>query len=110
MLRNLLGNALKYSETEPHVSVSAEASPSRCWISVEDNGIGIPKDQHEAVFDAFTRLHTRQHYDGTGIGLALCKRLVARMGGDIVVESEPGLGSRFSFPVPRAPLDALDAG
>ena len=103
-LTNLLTNALKFVPpgVAPRVTVRAEEFDSRVRIYVEDNGIGIPPDQHERIFGIFERLHSDQTYPGTGIGLAIVQKSVERMGGRVGVESEPGKGSRFWFELPRA--------
>ena len=102
LFQNLLANALKFrSEEVPRVHVSAR-DEGRDWVfAVRDNGIGIDRQYAERVFVVFQRLHTRRDYPGTGIGLALCKRIVERHGGRIWFESEPGKGSTFSFTVPK---------
>ncbi|AHF99643.1 histidine kinase [Halostagnicola larsenii XH-48] len=101
VFQNLLSNALEYSEDEPpRVTVSASRDDSMWIVSVQDNGIGIPRESQEDIFEVFERLHTREEHAGTGIGLALCKRVVERHGGDIWVESEPGEGSTFSVSLP----------
>ncbi|WP_161625003.1 PAS domain S-box protein [Paramagnetospirillum caucaseum] len=99
LFQNLIGNALKYRSPErpPRVTVSAESGP-RGWVfSVADNGIGIEPAYFDRIFLVFQRLHTREHYDGTGIGLAICKKIIERHGGRIWVESEAGRGSVFRF-------------
>ncbi|HEX4228961.1 MAG TPA: ATP-binding protein [Bryobacteraceae bacterium] len=101
LFQNLISNALKYrGSQQPRVFISAQKSIGGWTFSVEDNGIGIAKRYHEQIFDVFKRLHGRQ-YEGTGIGLALCKRIVEHYRGRIWVNSEPGIGSRFSFTLPR---------
>jgi light-regulated signal transduction histidine kinase (bacteriophytochrome) len=103
LMLNLIGNGLKYHGAEPpHVHVSAELGPKENeWIiSVRDNGIGIEPKYFERVFEIFKRLHDQREYPGTGIGLAVCRRVVERHGGAIWVESEPGRGSNFRFSIP----------
>lgn len=98
LLMNLIGNGLKYKSDAPaRVEVRARRN-NRDWIiDVSDNGIGIAPQHQEQIFDIFKRLHTKSEYPGTGIGLALCRRIVHRHGGNIWVASEPRRGSRFSF-------------
>ncbi|WP_041039272.1 PAS domain S-box protein [Paramagnetospirillum magnetotacticum] len=99
LFQNLIGNALKYRSAErpPKVRVSAEQT-ARGWVfSVADNGIGIDPAYFDRIFLVFQRLHTREHYDGTGIGLAICKKIVERHSGHIWVESRPGEGCDFRF-------------
>jgi len=101
VFENLIGNALKYrSEQPPRISVTAEEGANDWVFSVEDNGIGIPAEYQAQIFGIFKRLHGDE-YPGTGIGLATCKKIVDRHGGNIWVASEPGKGSRFSFTLPR---------
>ena len=103
LLQNLIGNALKFcKDRTPVIEISARRDKAeKCWcISVRDNGIGIEPDYLERVFVIFQRLHSREEYPGTGIGLALCKRIVERHQGKIWVESEPGDGTTFSFSIP----------
>ncbi|QLG62456.1 MEDS domain-containing protein [Halorarum salinum] len=101
VLQNLLENAITYSGDEPpRIHVSAERAGSEWNVSVRDEGIGIEPEHQERVFEVFQRLHTRGEYDGTGIGLALCERIVERHDGEIRVESDPGQGTTFSFTLP----------
>ncbi|WP_320443084.1 sensor histidine kinase [Halosolutus halophilus] len=103
LFQNLLSNAIEYSGDEPpRVHVTAERNGSNCTVSVADEGIGIDPADSDRVFEVFRRLHGREEYEGTGIGLALCKRIVERHGGEIWVDSEPGEGSTFSFTLPAA--------
>ncbi len=101
LFQNLLDNAITYSGDEPPlIHVDADRRNDEWVISVEDDGIGIEPDDQEQVFTVFDRLHSREEYDGTGIGLALCQRIIERHGGEIWVESEPGEGATFSFTLP----------
>jgi PAS domain S-box-containing protein len=103
LMQNLISNGLKYHGTEsPHVHVSAEPGIKKNeWIvSVRDNGIGIDPKYFGRIFEIFRRLHDQKEYPGTGIGLAVCRRVVERHGGKIWVESEPGYGSNFRFSIP----------
>ncbi|WP_241471240.1 MEDS domain-containing protein [Natrinema salifodinae] len=103
VFQNLFSNAITYSGDEPpRVHVDAKRRGREWVISVEDDGIGIDPDDQDRVFTVFDRLHSREEYDGTGIGLALCERIVERHGGDIWVESEPGEGATFSFTLPAS--------
>ncbi len=101
LLQNLIGNGIKYcTGKQPRIHVSARER-NGCWVfSVEDNGIGIDPAYKERIFGIFKRLHTNDKYSGTGIGLAICHRIVERYGGRIWVESEPGRGSTFFFTSP----------
>src|SRR5580658_2212075 len=99
LFQNLVGNAIKYqNKTVPLVSISASMGSEHKWIfSVRDNGLGIDSKYFEIIFGMFQRLHKRDEFDGTGIGLAICKKIVERHGGTMSVESEPGHGSVFRF-------------
>jgi signal transduction histidine kinase len=102
LFANLLDNALKYATPgrTPEVAVSAERELDGWMFEVADNGIGIPPEYHAYVFEVFRRLHTRDSFPGTGIGLALCKRIVENHNGHIWLISEPGQGTRIRFTLP----------
>ncbi|RQG97864.1 PAS domain-containing protein [Natrarchaeobius chitinivorans] len=103
VFQNVLSNAIEYSGDEPpRVTVSAERDGSRWRVSIHDEGVGIDPDETDRVFEVFQRLHSHDESEGTGIGLALCRRIVERHGGEIWLESEPGEGSTFSFTLPPA--------
>jgi PAS domain S-box-containing protein len=99
LFQNLVGNALKYQNPGvPRVHISAARNGEKKWVfSVQDNGLGIDPQYFERIFGMFQRLHKREEFAGTGIGLAICKKIVERHGGSISVESQPGLGSTFRF-------------
>jgi len=100
VLQNLISNSIKYrGEERPRIRVSAEKNAEGWLFSVRDNGLGIDPKDADRVFRMFTRLHGRE-LSGTGIGLALCKKVVERQGGRIWVESESGRGATFKFTVP----------
>ena len=102
LFQNLIGNAIKYrSEDRPaEVHIGAERQDGFVIFTIRDNGIGIQPEYKEQIFGLFSRLHTADRYSGTGIGLAICKRIVERYHGRIWVESEPGRGSEFRFALP----------
>ena len=103
LFQNLVGNAIKFhGEVPPKVHVEAHIPPGKKeWVfSVRDNGIGMDMQYAERVFVIFQRLNTREKFAGTGIGLAMCKKIVQRHGGRIWFESAPGKGTTFYFSIP----------
>jgi PAS domain S-box-containing protein len=102
VLQNLIGNALRYrSSAPPAIFVTAERRDKEWLFSVQDNGIGIDPQYKEQIFEIFKRLHSAADYPGTGMGLAICQRIIERAGGRIWVESALGQGSTFFFTIPR---------
>ncbi len=98
LMQNLIGNAVKYhGDRPPHISISARNTAEGCAVSVRDNGIGIPPEAREKVFEVFRRLHSASEYPGTGIGLAVCRRVVHRHDGTISVDAAPDGGCIFTF-------------
>jgi PAS domain S-box-containing protein len=110
VLQNLLENALRFrGDAAPRIHVSARREADAWWLSVADNGIGIDPAHRAQIFEVFRRLHPRDRYPGTGIGLAVVKKLVESGGGRIEVESEEGKGAVFSFSLPDPPAGAAPA-
>ena len=105
LFQNLIGNALKYRapDRKPEIRVTASRDGNLWLFAVADNGIGIDRQFHERIFGIFQRLHPQHKYEGTGIGLAICRRIVERHGGTIWVESESGKGATFCFTLKDAP-------
>jgi signal transduction histidine kinase len=103
LFQNLVGNAIKFSDEEtPRVSVTASVDDTHAQFAVRDNGIGIDPQHAERIFQPFQRLHGEDRYEGTGIGLAICQRIVSHHGGEIWAESVVGIGSTFRFTLPLA--------
>jgi light-regulated signal transduction histidine kinase (bacteriophytochrome) len=102
LFQNLIGNALKFrSASVPRIHVSSSEKPTEWEFALADNGIGIEPQYSERIFMVFQRLHNKAEYPGTGIGLAICKKVVERHGGRIWVESKPGEGTTFRFTLPK---------
>jgi PAS domain S-box-containing protein len=102
LFQNLIGNAIKFCKKDrPLVQITCEEGPEKYCVSVRDNGIGIQEEFHKRIFQVFQRLHSSSEYSGSGIGLAVCHRIVERHGGSISVESAEGEGSVFRFTLPK---------
>lgn len=101
LFQNLISNSIKFSTKAPQINISYRSENNQHIFSVKDKGIGIEPQYYERIFQIFQRLHVRNKYEGTGIGLAICKRIVERHGGKIWVKSEYGKGSTFYVSIPR---------
>ncbi len=103
VFQNLLSNAMKYSKEDdlPRIHIHVEDFDNAWKFCIEDNGIGIEKAYFDRIFIIFQRLHTKEEYSGTGIGLAICKKIIERYGGKIWLESALNVGSRFFFTIPK---------
>jgi light-regulated signal transduction histidine kinase (bacteriophytochrome) len=102
LFQNLISNAIKFhGKKKPHVHLSAEENSKEWVFTVRDNGIGIDPQYADRIFIIFQRLNSREKYAGTGIGLAMCKKIVQRHGGRIWLESKPGQGAAFFFTLPK---------
>jgi signal transduction histidine kinase len=110
LFQNLIGNGIKYNKSpQPIIEIRAEQKGNTITYSVRDNGIGIPEQHQKEVFAMFRRLHGQAEYEGTGIGLSFCTRIVETYGGKLWLSSEVGVGTTFYFTLPKAPVLALVA-
>jgi len=107
LVQNLISNAIKFKKanTTPTIKISSEEDEISYIISITDNGIGIPKDQLKRIFIIFQRLHPRETHEGTGIGLAICKKIVKKIGGEIWVKSTVNVGTTMSFSIPKVGME-----
>jgi light-regulated signal transduction histidine kinase (bacteriophytochrome) len=114
LFQNLVGNALRFrGEEAPSIKIHGKLDgPGICEICVKDNGIGFEQQYAELIFRPFKRLHSRSQYEGTGMGLAICRKIVERHGGAIRAESEPGKGATFviRLPVKQARVEDANSG
>lgn len=104
LFQNLISNGIKYNQNTPLITIKSFVKDDFIHFTIQDNGIGIPKKHLDKIFQIFQRLHSRGQYEGTGIGLAVCKRIVKHHGGEIFVQSEEGVGSTFHFTLPYEPV------
>lgn len=110
LFQNLIENAIKYrSDKNPMISIRADRSENGWEFSIQDNGIGVPPQYSKKIFEVFQRLHARNKYPGTGIGLAICKKIVETHGGSIWVTSQPEKGSTFVFKIPHPKVEQKNA-
>ena len=106
LFQNLVDNGIKYNRNQPEIDLSAHRHDGMVSIEVTDNGIGMEADQTDEIFEVFQRLHTREEFEGTGIGLSICRKIVDRHGGEIEVESQPGEGSTVTITLPEGDANA----
>jgi light-regulated signal transduction histidine kinase (bacteriophytochrome) len=102
LLQNLIENGIKFTKNEPVIKISFQENPDNFLFTVQDNGIGIEPQYYERIFQIFQRLHHRDEYGGTGIGLSICQRIVERHGGKIWVASSNGHGTTFNFTIKKS--------
>ncbi len=104
LLQNLIGNSLKYrrKDVQPNIYIAVEKKDSKWHFQINDNGVGFEQEHAVSIFEVFKRLHAYSEYPGTGIGLAICKKIVDHHGGEIRAESEPGMGTTFYFTLPSS--------
>ena len=96
LFQNLIGNGIKFhGEAAPVIRITAKKLSAGTEVTVSDNGIGIDPEFHDKIFGMFTRLHGKERFEGSGIGLATCKKIIERHGGHIRIDSTPGTGSKF---------------
>jgi light-regulated signal transduction histidine kinase (bacteriophytochrome) len=111
LFQNLISNAIKYRTADvPQVHVSAQQKRGKWHFSVTDNGLGIEEQYYDRIFGMFQRLHNRQEFSGTGIGLAICRKIVERNGGEISVTSKLGHGSTFRFSLGEQEIERQSNG
>ena len=101
VFQNLITNAIKFQGVKPpEINITAKKGQTEWIFSVSDNGIGIKPEHQKQIFEVFKRLHTKEEYPGTGIGLSIVKKIISHHGGQIFVESQEGKGSTFYFTIP----------
>ena len=110
LFQNLISNAIKYTDgVTPEIKISWSETQGEWQFCVEDNGIGIDTQSYDKIFIIFQRLHNQKNYTGTGIGLAICKKIIELHGGKIWVESSNGNGSKFYFTISKMQISSVDS-